>query len=217
MHFVFISDFDGTITKKDFYWLMIEKYIGQKGKDLYEDWQMRMVSDISFLNMIFNNIDQEEAQILMDIDSIPIDETSLELIDWVLSTGNEFKIISAGCSYYIVQILKKYGLEGKVELLANPGYYKDKNIFMTPDTKSPYYHPTYGIDKGKVIRYFRSRGILTFFAGDSRPDYDAAVSAHYGFALKDSQLALMMKKERQTYFEYQDFSEIRLTLQDLLQ
>ncbi|MFP3361713.1 2,3-diketo-5-methylthio-1-phosphopentane phosphatase, partial [Planococcus sp. SIMBA_143] len=41
----FVSDFDGTISKKDFYWLVIDTYYPE-GKPLYKKWKAGEMQDI---------------------------------------------------------------------------------------------------------------------------------------------------------------------------
>ena len=62
----FVSDFDGTISKKDFYHLVIEKYFPE-GKELFKQWKNGTIKDIDFLAKVFTSIHKEEAQIVEDI------------------------------------------------------------------------------------------------------------------------------------------------------
>lgn len=69
----FVSDFDGTITDKDFYHFVIEKYF-EDGRKLYTKWKADDMKDIDFLAAVFGSINQEEEVIIDDIKSIKIDE-----------------------------------------------------------------------------------------------------------------------------------------------
>ena len=40
--FAFISDFDGTLTNKDFYKMIIDEYLGEEGKELYKAWRRKI-------------------------------------------------------------------------------------------------------------------------------------------------------------------------------
>ena len=39
--FVFVSDFDGTLTEKDFYQMIIEDRLGEMGKALFDAWKRK--------------------------------------------------------------------------------------------------------------------------------------------------------------------------------
>lgn len=44
----FVSDFDGTISKQDFYWMVIDKYFPE-GRELFKKWKSGELKDIEFL------------------------------------------------------------------------------------------------------------------------------------------------------------------------
>ena len=54
--FAFVSDFDGTLTKKDFYHIIIDKYLQDKGWKFYDEWKKTKKINVEFLNKIFAKI-----------------------------------------------------------------------------------------------------------------------------------------------------------------
>ena len=38
-NFVFVSDFDNTLTHKDFYKIILDKYMKESGKKLFDEWK----------------------------------------------------------------------------------------------------------------------------------------------------------------------------------
>lgn len=206
MRIVFASDFDGTISLRDFYWIIIDKYLGKEYVELYVQWQNKKIKDVDFLNMVFNNINKDYETVLKDIYSIPIDESAIEFINWFVDNVGEFYVISAGCKYYIDILMDKYGIASKVNVIANPGYYKDGSIYMTPDTTKEYYSEIFGVDKGKAVEMIKRCADFLFFAGDSRPDYYAAKVSDYVFA--KHQLAEILRSEGIRFCEFRDFRDI---------
>ncbi|MCX8029605.1 MAG: MtnX-like HAD-IB family phosphatase [Brevinematales bacterium] len=206
MKIVFASDFDGTISLRDFYWIVIDKYLGKDYIDLYIQWQDKKIKDVDFLNIVFNNINKDYDTIMNDIISIPVDKSAIEFIKWFTSEVGDFYVVSAGCKYYIDILMEKYGVSDLVKVIANPGYYKDGNIYMVPDNTKEYYSEIFGVDKGKAVEIIKRDANFLFFAGDSRPDYYAAKVADYVFA--KHQLADMLKNEGISFFEFKDFSDI---------
>ncbi|MFN4245526.1 MAG: MtnX-like HAD-IB family phosphatase [Brevinematia bacterium] len=206
MKVVFVSDFDGTISLRDFYWIVIDKYLGKEYVNLYYEWQKGKIKDVDFLNSVFNNIKKDYNTVLNDIYSIPIDVKAIEFINWFTNEIGDFYIVSAGCKYYIDILVEKYGLDGRVKVIANPGYYENGSIYMIPDKTKEYYSEVFGVDKGKAVETIKRNYDLLFFAGDSRPDYYAAKVADYIFA--KHQLAEILRSENVKFFEFRDFGDI---------
>lgn len=207
MQEIFVSDFDGTITRRDFYQILIDNYRGEEGLRLYYQWQSREMTDIDFLNRIFNPLNLSEAALREIIASIPLDETAFPFFEWFRRTRGPVYIVSAGCDYYIRQILEFHHCSD-IPLLANPGYYREGGLYMQPDTQSPWYHSIHGIDKGRFVQSLSQPGSRVLFAGDSRPDREAARSADLTFAVRDSQLAGILDTENHPYLAFSDFDEI---------
>lgn len=187
----FVSDFDGTITDQDFYSLMIEKYYPE-GSTLYKKWQAGQILDIDFLRAIFAAINQDEAQIIETIISIPIDKYVPNFIKQVQKSGGDFYILSAGTDYYIHHLLNKYAIND-VKVIANEGFYHEKNIHLNIDEKHPHYSRRYGIDKAKVIQELKYKYDIVYFIGDSEPDSHPASYADVTYA-KDILQKILEKK-----------------------
>lgn len=176
----FVSDFDGTISKKDFYWIVIEKYFPE-GSDMVKQWKEGEIKDIDFLSTVFSSIHQNEAQIIEDVLEIPIDEHVPEFIKKVQEHGGDFYILSAGTDYYINYILDHYNIKN-VTVLSNKGYYEDQNIHLHIDPEHRYHSDRYGIDKATVLEELKQQYETIHFAGDSEPDSHPAVHADVTFA-----------------------------------
>ncbi|MDX8361657.1 MULTISPECIES: MtnX-like HAD-IB family phosphatase [Bacillaceae] len=200
----FVSDFDGTISKKDFYYIVIEKYFKQ-GEELRKQWKAGDIKDIDFLSTVFTSIHQEEQQIINDILAIPIDEYVPTFIEHVQQNGGDFYILSAGTDYYIKHILQKYHVSD-VEVLSNKGFYQERNVHLNIDPEHRHYSERYGIDKAKVIQELKEQYDLVYFAGDSEPDSHPAAHADITFAKNGLQDLLSEKKL--PYVAVDDFTEI---------
>jgi len=208
MHIVFLSDFDNTISGKDFYWLVIERFRHGEGKRLYQEWQNDQISDVVFLNTVFSWINLEADELEKLILEIPVDISAVSLAHKFIDAGHEFHIVSAGCRYYIEVLMRHNDFPEQVRLFANPGVYVNGHIEMQPDQHSPFYHPVHGIDKAAVLRSFRRNGHITAFAGDSKPDLAAALCADKVFARRNSQLETLLKAQRRPFESFEDFNEL---------
>ncbi|MBE4909944.1 MtnX-like HAD-IB family phosphatase [Bacillus luteolus] len=204
----FVSDFDGTISKEDFYKMVMNRYYSE-GEERYKQWKNEEILDIEFLSDVFTSIDQEEEQILSDILTIPIDEYVPTFINHVQNQGGDFYILSAGTDYYIYQILQQYGIKD-VKVFSNEGYYHEKNIHMKIDKKHPHYSERYGIDKSKVILELKEQYDTLYFAGDSEPDSHPAQYADVTYA-KDA-LQDLLREKGISFVPVQSFEEIEQDL-----
>jgi len=204
--FIFFSDFDNTITNKDFYKIVIEKHLGEKGIQLYNDWKAKKMKDVDFLNMVFSSMDSSEEEVISDILTIPFDMDAHSLIKEIKEAGGDFIILSAGADYYIKELLEYYGIEG-VKIISNPSEYRDGGIHIMQDYDSPYYSDVYGVDKALVVKDFKDKAKRIFYAGDSGPDLKAAEQADIIFA--KGTLQKLLKDEGYPFIPINSFKEIK--------
>lgn len=209
---VFISDFDGTITAKDFYWILLDDYIGQKGIDYYHEWKKSRKIDTEFLNTVFAWKEFTEFEKNEAISKVSIDPLLEEVITFTQNQGFAFWILSAGFDYYIKKALAMRGLE-KTVLYTNPGDFIDHTFKMSPNINAPFYSPIYGIDKEKVALEAKKQFERIIFAGDSEPDLKAALQADVIFAKHE--LARLLDERHVDYYVYNDFSDILVQLKKI--
>jgi len=203
--FIFISDFDGTISTKDFYWILLDDYIGDKGIAYYHEWKKTKKIGTEFLNTVFSWHSFTEEERLEALSKVEIDKDLVSLVDFVEGKGGEFHILSAGFRYYIDDALKKSHLE-HLHVITNEGTFKNHMFVMEPDKQSPFYSETYGIDKEKAALFYKNKCKKLYYAGDSEPDFWAAQHADVVFA-KD-ELAMLLEKEGIDYYQYRNFQDI---------
>lgn len=209
--FAFVSDFDGTLTERDFYHIIIDNYLQEWGRPFYEEWKKTKKIDVVFLNKILGSIGRTEEEILEEIHRIPLDKYAIDFIHRVQKAGGAFYILSAGTTYYIDRLLAHRGIEG-VTVISMSGVYKDGGIEVTPDEKSPYFSEIFGINKARVVEDLKKEFETVFFAGDSEPDLGAAKEADIAFAKKD--LKELLSKEQDEFISFENFKEIEMYLED---
>ena len=209
--FVFISDFDGTLTKKDFYQMIIDDYLGEMGTALYEAWRRKEYKDRDFLNKIYSSVNMEEEALIDYILSIEWDHSANEVIKKIKAAGGEFVILSAGTSYYIQHILKKQELTD-IKVYSNPGIYKDKGLHLEIDEGSAYFSDIYGIDKAKVVQELKRQYDTIYYAGDSAPDIPACKLADVAFA--KGGLQEMLEEEGVDFVPIKSYKDIQAYLME---
>jgi len=203
--FAFISDFDGTLTKKDFYKILSEAYLKEEYLPLFKAWKNGEMKDREYLSYVFNNIKRSEKEILEDILNIPFDTFAKDFINQVKAAGGDFIVISAGTSYYIDRIFEKHNIKG-VDVYSNKAIFKDNGIYFDLDENSEFYSDRYGIDKLIVVEKLKDKYKKIFYAGDSEPDVKPALACDMVFA--KGELIDLLKKEKKEFIEFENFSEV---------
>jgi 2,3-diketo-5-methylthio-1-phosphopentane phosphatase len=205
MKFAFISDFDGTLTEKDFYKIITDEYLKEECAQMYIDWKKKKIKDVDYLGYVFGNIRRSEEQIYDDIMKIKLDPFAVEFIKNIKDNGGDFIVVSAGTGYYIDKVFKNNHIEN-VKVYTNKGVFKDNGIHFLLDENSEFYSEIYGIDKMKVVNKLKSEYDKIFYAGDSQPDVKAALLADVAFA--KGELIEFLKEEGKEYIEFNNFKDI---------
>lgn len=203
--FAFISDFDGTLTEKDFYKIITDEYLKEETKEMYKDWKNKKIKDVEYLGYVFGNIKRTEKEIYDDIMKIKLDRFAAEFIKNIEANGGDFIIVSAGTGYYIDKVLKNNQIQD-VEVYTNKGIFEDNGIHFVLDKNDEFYSEIYGIDKMKIVKKLKSKYDKIFYAGDSEPDLKAALLADIVFA--KGKLIDFLKQENKEFIEFNDFSDI---------
>jgi 2,3-diketo-5-methylthio-1-phosphopentane phosphatase len=207
--FIFVSDFDGTLTGIDFYQILLDKYLGKRELEYFYRWKSGEINVFSFLKEIFTAIDLSKDELLEDIKSITFDKSSINFIKKVRQNGGDFIVLSAGASYYIEKLFDYHGISD-INVIANKSCYKDGKILLTTKETDKYYSNISGIDKAKVVSDLRNKYEKLYYAGDGEPDYLAAVKADYIYAKLD--LKDILENKKINYKEFKTFFDIEKDL-----
>jgi 2,3-diketo-5-methylthio-1-phosphopentane phosphatase len=211
--FIFISDFDGTMSERDFYHIIMDKYLGEWGKELHASWRRNEMEDVELLSTVFKSMNRTEEEIREDILSIKLDEYIPAFIEHIKLAGGDFLILSAGTKYYIECLLTFKGIQG-IEIISNDGRYENKGVtLIPPDTQHPFYSRRHGIDKAKVVQSLKPKYKKIYYAGNSNPDVNAALLADIAFA-KGKLITLLQAKAAEhvpfkCFFQVEEFLKNR--------
>lgn len=203
--FAFISDFDGTLTKKDFYKILSETYFKEELVPIFSSWQNGEMKDREYLSYVFNNVHRNEVELDEDILSIAFDPSAKAFIEKVKAAGGDFIVISAGTNYYIDRVFEKNNIKG-VDVYSNKSIFKDNGIYFDLDEHGEFYSDHYGINKLAVVNKLKVNYKKIFYAGDNGPDLNPALISDVVFA--KGKLVNLLKKEKKDFIEFESFSEI---------
>lgn len=201
---IFVSDFDGTATALDFYKIVLNK-IGDEGWHFVDTYRKTGKVDYHFLNKIFGWQPFTDEDYKGLIENIDLDETLRPFLAYLRVEAIDFTFVSAGFDRYIYDVLQKKGYND-VQVITNPGFFKEGVLGMTPDKGSPYYSELFGIDKSMVINDIKKEYDKIYFAGDTEPDLGAALVADVVFA--KGELIPLLEAHKKAYKVFETYEEI---------
>jgi 2,3-diketo-5-methylthio-1-phosphopentane phosphatase len=207
-------DFDGTITYQDA-WIDIGNYF-IKDKEKHK----KIISDYESGKIGSRQCYSEECSLIEDFDPIIMDKI---IDDQVLDPyfisfynfciKNEFEIIiaSEGMEYYIGRIFKSHGLD--LKYFANELVVREDKISLTfPNSDAEC--SLCGCCKRNILLNNTSDDEISVYIGDGQTDNCVVHYADIVFAKKS--LASYCWKNNITYFDYNDFQDIRKKLEKTL-
>ena len=207
MHPIFITDFDGTMTRYDFYRVVMARLVPPGTPDFWEDYLGGRMTHFEALQAIFSRIRGSECAVIEAARKMELDPRAGVAMERLQGAGWEVRIASAGCLWYISRLLAEQQIQ--VSVYANPGVYDPlQGLQMSPPVDSSYFSPETGIDKLAVVRVALQSSPEVAFAGDGPPDIAPAllVAPHRRFAR--NYLAQALRAKGEPFRPYEQWSEI---------
>jgi 2,3-diketo-5-methylthio-1-phosphopentane phosphatase len=204
---VLVSDFDGTMTRHDFYKLALKSLIPADVPDYWAEYRAGAITHFEALRSYFAAIRASEEEVLAVVQQMELDSRVPGSVESLRRAGWRVVIASAGCEWYMRRSLARTGVE--VEIYANPGRFEaNQGLVMEMPKASRYWSPTIGVDKAGVVRDLLSQGLTVAFAGDGFPDAEAArlVPPDLRFARAD--LADELRRERLPFQSFDSWASI---------
>ena len=101
--FLFITDFDGTVTAQDFVYQIMYRYQHDK---IFSKNKKR---GVELLSSVFYELRLTQEEFLKEIEYIPMDKTFVPFFEFINKSGGDVLVLSEGAKYYIK---KKFFFEG---------------------------------------------------------------------------------------------------------
>lgn len=166
---ILVSDFDGTMTKHDFFDLARRDLPSAADHDHWADYVAGRITHFEALARIFGSIRTDWAGIEGVLERMELDPGLPKAVERLRAAGWEIIVASAGCAWYIRRLLDKAGVQ--LEVYANPGVFApESGLTLSLPVDSPYFRLETGIDKSAIVRAALERDAQAVFAGDGRPD-----------------------------------------------
>lgn len=210
---ILVSDFDGTMTRCDFFQVVLDRLLSDELPDYWNDYLAGRRTHFETLQIIYGLIRAQEEEVLA---LLPLTELDPKLGLWVRrlrQAGWKVIVASAGCDWYIRRLLQSTSLD--LEIHSNPGSFTpEQGLVMTLPIGSPFFSSTHGIDKRAVVQRAVESGLPIAFAGDGYPDVEAArlVPGERRFAR--AALAETLQRLGLPYRPFERWSEVAQMLLD---
>ncbi|MBF0594625.1 MAG: MtnX-like HAD-IB family phosphatase [Candidatus Omnitrophica bacterium] len=201
-----VSDFDGTITKFDFYDLVCQQFPDISG-GYWHQYESGALTHFEALRLIFAGIRAPEEALLDIIRRMEIEPRITDAVSRLKAQGWDVAVASAGCDWYIRRLLA----EKKVTMAvySNPGeYFPDKGLLMRLPEPSPFLSPELGVNKVAVVRDALNRYERVAFAGDGRPDLAPALLVDPKRRFAKAWLAKKLHEINEPFIAFERWSDV---------
>ena len=206
-----VSDFDGTMTKYDFFDLARRDLPSAADHDFWQDYVAGKITHFEALAGIFASIRTDGPTIEALVDRMELDPDLPDAIARLRAAGWEIIVASAGCDWYIRRLLAKAGVQ--LEVHANPGVFDPATgLLLSLPVASPYFKRETGIDKPAIVRAALARDPNAVFAGDGRPDLAPSNLVAPAHRFATGWLAQHLKKNGEEFRPFETWSQIAATL-----
>ena len=213
---ILVSDFDGTMTRRDFFKLAIQQLLPSDGPDFWSEYRAGRITHFEALQRYFAEIRATEAQVLAVVDQMKLDPDLPQAVAQLRQAGWKVIVTSAGCDWYIHRLLVQAGVE--LEVHSNPGHFvPGLGLQMEMPVGSPFLSPTLGVDKARIVRHHLEQGRKVAFAGDGFPDEEAALLVPGPLRFARGDLAEVLKQKGEPFQPFDRWSQIAQCLLDTTQ
>lgn len=203
---VFVSDFDGTMTDRDFY-IMVDPLLP---KDTPDFWQQHLDGHITVfevLQNLFASIRGDEEQVMGIARQGGLDPNLASSMQQLKAAGWQVVVASIGSEWYISRLLAERGVD--VPIVANPGELtENEGLRLSQPLDSPFHSEIAGVSKAAIVKAAQSTGAEVAYAGDSRPDFDAAMLVAPELRFARNSLAEILESDSIPFRRYDNWSHI---------
>lgn len=212
---ILVTDFDGTLTRRDVYLLISDRLLPVDTPDFWLDYRDGRITHFEALRGYFAAAVGGEPALSSLLAEVGLEPNLDGILGELRTSGWDVVVVSAGCAWYIDRILARAGV--RLAVVANPGRIGDDGrLWMELPVDSPFFSPTVGVDKCAVVRHYQARAELVAFAGDGPPDLEPAllVPSAWRFARTRSLLAELLDERGAIYVPFDHWADVARILRD---
>jgi 2-hydroxy-3-keto-5-methylthiopentenyl-1-phosphate phosphatase len=207
-----VTDFDGTVTKHDFYELALARVArSEASADYWSLYASGRITHFEAMRGIFGCIRCDDAAMAEVLASMEPDPRMAEMVARLRAAGWDVMVVSAGSSWYIHRVLQAAGVD--VPVHASPGRFSpSEGLVMELPLDSPFLCPTMGIDKEAAVLYGQREYEQVAFAGNGPPDLKPALRVKPELRFARTYLAAELKRRGEGFVPFERWSEVALRL-----
>lgn len=209
---VFITDFDGTITDRDIYLLIADRYLANDSPEYFGEYRAGRMTHFEAMRAYLSQgpSDPDAWERLMD--DAAADPLLGPGMAALRRAGWEVAIASAGSTWYIERMLARAGVEG-VAIHGNPGSLQPgRGLWIEEPAGSKFFSSRVGVDKAAIVRDAMERAETVAFAGDGPPDVPPALLVKPALRFARGWLAGELRRRGEPFQEYSRWSEVAFRL-----
>src|SRR5215471_17748498 len=208
MRKIFVSDYDGTITDKDFYALLAERYIRVDTPDYFTEYREGRITHFEAMSAYFAFAPTEEQHLEELLAASQADPDLGASASLLQRAGWELLVVSAGSAWYVERVLRRAGVTATV--YSNPGRIENGRglVLEKLDPSSPYHSASLGVDKSAVVRHALHVAKMVAFAGDGPPDLQPALLVRPELRFARGFLAETLRERGEAFRPFSRWSEI---------
>ena len=176
-------DFDGTITREDVSFLLLDLFAQGDWRCLLQEYKQHSISLGDFNTRAFAMIRADKSSLLQVIrEKVEVRDGFHKLVDYCLERDFRFVIVSNGLEFYIRAILEYLGSEG-IEVHAAQAQFRPQGMevrYVDPNGCQ--------LEEGfkeAYIKSFLNSGYRVMYVGNGDSDIIPASYAHQVFATGD--------------------------------
>lgn len=203
-----VSDFDGTITKRDFYELALERVARDEASaDHWALYSAGRITHFEAMRGIFSCIRCSESEIHQILSAMQPDPRLQESVARLRGGGWDVIIVSAGSDWYIRHVLEAAGVDLPVH--ASPGRFTPtEGLLMELPVDSPFFCREMGIDKVAAVLDGLNNYERVAFAGNGPPDVKPALKVTPELRFARTFLAAELSRRKEKFIPFDRWSDI---------
>ncbi len=203
-----VSDFDGTITRHDFYEMALARVArGEMAQDYWSLYASGKITHFEAMRGIFSHIRCGQDAIDEVLKSMEPDPKLRQAVDRLNRAGWEVIVVSAGSSWYIEQTLAAAGV--RLVVHASPGRFSpEEGLMMELPVESQFCSAEMGIDKEAAVVHGRENYERVAFAGNGPSDIHPALRVPTEFRFARTWLAAELLRRGEGFHPFNRWSEV---------
>jgi len=201
-----VTDFDGTITKRDVAELILQEFTGDAWREIEK--LHPTIGTRETLRRQFDLVRASEGDVLTAAERLAeLDPTFPPFVDWCRRGGVHLEIVSEGFDAYLEHLLRRWGLD--LPYRTNHAEFPDGRVVLTYPHADPACTLCGACKMGRVLR-LRAQGYRVAYVGNGISDICPALEADLVFAKED--LERLCVRHGREHIPYRDFADVQRRL-----